>query len=277
MKHESTVGIADDDTARMDSYDNAEPWFEKLASLDENDPHRQRLREDIVRMCLPLAEHIARRFAGRGEAFDDLHQIARLGLVQAVDRFDVSRGSSFLSFAVPTVMGEVRRHFRDRTWSVRVPRRLKEIQQLIGPATDTLAQRLGRMPTARELAAELDVELTEITQALVASNGYQAGSLDAGSRDNDDDGSSRAAVETLGAEEPCYRLLEDAMAVRPLIAALPERERQVLVMRFFENRTQAQIAERLGVSQMQISRILAKTLKTLRERALGDDAEHVAA
>ncbi|MGV9616488.1 RNA polymerase sigma factor SigF [Nocardia xishanensis] len=277
MEQESTVRTADDDMARTDTYDNVEPWFEKLASLDANDPHRQRVREDIVRMCLPLAEHIARRFAGRGEAFDDLHQIARLGLVQAVDRFDVSRGSSFLSFAVPTVMGEVRRHFRDRTWSVRVPRRLKEIQQSIGPATDVLAQRLGRMPTARELAAELDVELTEITQALVASNGYQSSSLDAAYRDGEDDGSTRAAVDSLGAEEPCYRLLEDAMAVRPLIAELPERERQVLVMRFFENKTQAQIAERLGVSQMQISRILTKTLKTLRERALGEESEHLAA
>ncbi|WP_431969670.1 RNA polymerase sigma factor SigF [Nocardia sp. bgisy134] len=277
MKQESTVRAADDDIARTDTYDNVEPWFEKLASLDENDPNRQRVREDIVRMCLPLAEHIARRFAGRGEAFDDLHQIARLGLVQAVDRFDVSRGSSFLSFAVPTVMGEVRRHFRDRTWSVRVPRRLKEIQQSIGPATDVLAQRLGRMPTARELGAELDVELSEITQALVASNGYQSSSLDAAYRDGDDDGSARAAVDVLGAEEPCYRLLEDAMAVRPLIADLPERERQVLVMRFFENKTQTQIAERLGVSQMQISRILAKTLKTLRERALGEESAHLAA
>ncbi|MEV0029714.1 RNA polymerase sigma factor SigF [Nocardia sp. NPDC050793] len=277
MKQESTVRTADDDIARTDTYDNIEPWFEKLASLDVNDPDRQRVREDIVRMCLPLAEHIARRFAGRGEAFDDLHQIARLGLVQAVDRFDVSRGSSFLSFAVPTVMGEVRRHFRDRTWSVRVPRRLKEIRQSIGPATDVLAQRLGRMPTARELAAELDVELTEITQALVASNGYQSSSLDTAYRDGDDDGSTRAAVDSLGAEEPCYRLLEDAMAVRPLIAELPEREREVLVMRFFENKTQAQIAERLGVSQMQISRILAKTLKTLRERALGEESEHLAA
>ncbi|WP_435590735.1 RNA polymerase sigma factor SigF [Nocardia sp. bgisy118] len=277
MKQESTVRAADDDVARTDTYDNVEPWFEKLASLDENDPNRQRVREDIVRMCLPLAEHIARRFAGRGEAFDDLHQIARLGLVQAVDRFDVSRGSSFLSFAVPTVMGEVRRHFRDRTWSVRVPRRLKEIQQSIGPATDVLAQRLGRMPTARELAAELDVELSEITQALVASNGYQSSSLDAAYRDGDDDGSARAAVDALGAEEPCYRLLEEAMAVRPLIADLPERERQVLVMRFFENKTQTQIAERLGVSQMQISRILAKTLKTLRERVLGEESAHLAA
>ncbi|MGV9817483.1 RNA polymerase sigma factor SigF [Nocardia xishanensis] len=277
MEQESTVRTADDDMPRTDTYDNVEPWFEKLASLDANDPHRQRVREDIVRMCLPLAEHIARRFAGRGEAFDDLHQIARLGLVQAVDRFDVSRGSSFLSFAVPTVMGEVRRHFRDRTWSVRVPRRLKEIQQSIGPATEVLAQRLGRMPTARELAAELDVELTEITQALVASNGYQSSSLDAAYRDGEDDGSTRAAVDSLGAEEPCYRLLEDAMAVRPLIAELPERERQVLVMRFFENKTQAQIAERLGVSQMQISRILTKTLKTLRERALGEESERLAA
>lgn len=263
MNRESTETTVSDDT-----YESVEPWFEKLAALDERDPHRAGLREEIVRICLPLAEHVARRFAGRGEAFDDLHQIARLGLVQAVDRFDVARGNSFLAFAVPTIMGEVRRHFRDRTWSVRVPRRLKEVRQQIGPATETLSQRLGRMPTARELAEELKVDLEEITQALIAGNAYQSTSLDVGTRESDE-GTVPAAVATLGAEEPCYRLLEDAMAVRPLIARLPERERRVLVMRFFETKTQSQIADRLGVSQMQVSRILSKTLATLREQALG--------
>ncbi|WP_378738981.1 RNA polymerase sigma factor SigF [Nocardia brasiliensis] len=261
--------------SRGDSYDNIEPWFEKMAALAAGDPHRNELREEVLRRCLPLAEHIARKFSGRGEAFDDLHQIARVGLVLAVDRFDVARGSSFLSFAVPTIMGEVRRHFRDNTWAVRVPRRLKEIQQLIGPATETLSNRLGRVPTAREIAAELELELGEVTQALIASNGYQTKSIDAVVRD---DGENAALPVTagLGAEEPCYRLLEQSMTVRPLIAALPERERRVLIMRFFESLTQAQIAERLGVSQMQVSRILSKTLNTLREQALGEEAVQVA-
>ncbi|KAA8884395.1 RNA polymerase sigma factor SigF [Nocardia colli] len=258
-----------------DSYDNIEPWFEKMATLTAQDPHRNELREEITRLCLPLAEHIARKFSGRGEAFDDLHQIARVGLILAVDRFDVSRGSSFLSFAVPTIMGEVRRHFRDRTWAVRVPRRLKEIQQLIGPATEALTNRLGRVPNAREIAAELDVELSEVTQALIARNGYQTNSIEGITRD-DGENATLSVVAGLGAEEPCYELLEQSMTVRPLIAALPERERQVLIMRFFESLTQAQIAEQLGVSQMQVSRILTKTLNTLRTQALDDRPAQVA-
>lgn len=253
-----------------DSYDNIEPWFEKLAALDPADPHRRELREQIVHLCLPLADHIARRFAGRGETFDDLLQIARLGLLQAVDRFDPARGASFLSFAVPTIMGEIRRHFRDHTWAVRVPRSAKELHLRIGPATEVLSQRLGRVPTAREIAAELDVELTEVTRALVAGNGHTSNSLDAAVQDSDDESRSPAVLTRLGSEEPCYELLEDAMAVRPLIEELPQRERQVLVWRFFGGMTQSQIAERLGVSQMQVSRILSRTLKTLREQALAE-------
>ncbi|WP_054814652.1 RNA polymerase sigma factor SigF [Nocardia arizonensis] len=268
-----TTGAAEvsQDVFGPDTYDNIEPWFEKLAALAADDPHRSKLRTEIVERCLPLAEHIARKFAGRGEDFDDLLQVARLGLVQAVDRFDVSRGASFLSFAVPTVMGSVRRHFRDGTWALRVPRRAKEIQAQIRPAIETLSQRLGRMPTAREIAAELDLEVVEVTQALMASNAYQTNSLDAVAGPSDEQ-TRPSIADTLGREEPSYRLLEDALAVRPLLAALPDRERQVLVMRFFENRTQAQIAERLGVSQMQVSRILTRTLKNLREQALAEPA-----
>lgn len=254
-----------------DSYDNIEPWFEKMEALDPDDPHRRELRDHIVHLSLPLAEHIARRFTGRGEAFDDLLQIARVGLVHAVDRFDTGRGSSFLSFAVPTVMGEVRRHFRDHTWAVRVPRSTKELHLRIGPATEDLYQRLGRMPTAREIATELGVELTEVTQALIAGNGHTSNSLDATVRDQDDDAAPPAVLARLGCDEPCYELLEDAMTVRPLIEALPRRERQVLVWRFFGGLTQVQIADRLGISQMQVSRILAKTLRTLREQALADE------
>ncbi|QLY28703.1 RNA polymerase sigma factor SigF [Nocardia huaxiensis] len=254
---------------RGDAYDHIEPWFEKLSALAADDPHREPLREQIIRTCLPLAEHIARRFAGRGEDLADLQQIATVGLVLAVDRFDVTRGSTFVSFAVPTVMGEVRRHFRDHTWAVRVPRRTKEIQLSIGPAVEKLTQRLSRMPTAREIAEELRVDLLEVTQALIAGNAYKADSLDATLR-TEEAGTGVAAVDTLGAEEPCYRLLEDAMVVRPLIAKLPERERAVLAMRFYQHMTQNQIAERLGVSQMQISRILSATLAKLRKQALAE-------
>lgn len=253
-----------------DSYDNIEPLFGKLAALPEGDRARAELRGEIMRRCLPLAEHIARKFSGRGENYDDLLQVARLGLVNAVDRFDVSRGSSFLSFAVPTIMGEVRRHFRDNTWSVRVPRRVKELQLNLGPTIEILSQRLGRVPRAKEIAAELDIDVVEVTQALIAGNAYQASSLDAPAIGEDSESSALPLVESLGAEEPSYGWLEDYLAIEPLLGELSDRERQVLRMRFFESRTQSQIAEELGVSQMHISRILSRTLGWLRDQAMRD-------
>ncbi|MEV6558693.1 RNA polymerase sigma factor SigF [Nocardia sp. NPDC051756] len=261
--------MAGESRSRGDSYDNIEPLFEKIAALGEDDPRRETMREELIGRCLPLAEHIARKFSGRGENFDDLLQVARLGLVQATDRFDVTRGSSFLAFAVPTIMGEVRRHFRDNTWSVRVPRRTKEIQLSIGATVEALSQRLGRIPRAREIAAELEVDLVEVTQALIAGNAYQSSSIDAVAGD-DIENAPLPLLESLGAEEPSYHLVEDFLAVRPLIEELPERERQVLIMRFFENKTQTQIADVLGVSQMHVSRILSRTLNELREQALRD-------
>jgi RNA polymerase sigma-B factor len=245
-------------------YEGIEAQLSELAALDAGDPRRAALREQIIARCLPVAEHIARKFSGRGESFEDLLQIARVGLITAVDRFDPAFGATFLGYAVPTIMGEVRRHFRDYTWSVRVPRRLKEIQSKLGPATDALTQRLGRVPSARDIAGELGVDLSEVTQALVARNAYQASSLDA-SFDPDDEGGP-ALRDTL-AVTARFDLVEDNLAVAPLLAALPERERRVLIMRFYESMSQQQIAERLGCSQMQVSRILTKTLRSLREQA----------
>ncbi|MEU2014404.1 sigma-70 family RNA polymerase sigma factor, partial [Nocardia sp. NPDC019302] len=173
-------------------------------------------------------------------------------------------------FAVPTIMGEVRRHFRDHSWAVRVPRRIKEIQLTIGPAVERLSQRLGRMPTALEIAVELNIDLTEVTQALLAGNAYSTNSIDA-VIDDDDTGSAAVRVaETFGEEDPSYDLTDEALAVAPLLAELPERERRVLRMRFFEGCTQAQIAAALDVSQMHVSRVLSRTLAELRERALRD-------
>ncbi|RDI62730.1 SigB/SigF/SigG family RNA polymerase sigma factor [Nocardia pseudobrasiliensis] len=250
-----------------DPYDNLEPWFEKLQALDPADPLYARLRGQIIHRCLPLTEHVARRYTGRGEDFDDLEQVARVGLVMAVDRFDVSRGHTFLSFAVPTILGEVRRHFRDRGWAVRVPRPLKELHQQIAMITPGLIQRLGRMPTGRDLAAALDVSIEDVNQALVAGNGYRTDPLDAPVEHGDSD-NSMPHTAVPATVEPCYELLENAMAVRPLIAALPERERTVLILRFFERKTQSEIGRELGISQMHVSRILAATLQLLREQAL---------
>ncbi len=241
-------------------YDDVVAVFEEIRALPESDPQRGRLRDQLVTRCLPLAEHIARRFDGRGEAHDDLVQVARLGLVNAVDRFDVERGADFVSFAVPTIMGEVRRHFRDTGWAVRVPRRLKELHLSLSRTTGEMAQRLGRAPTVRELSEELGLSPEEVSEGLVAGNAYQTVSVDTTASGNDD----LPLVETLGDLDEALVSVENNEALRPLLAALPDRERTVLLLRFFGNMTQSQIAERVGISQMHVSRLLTRTLAQLR-------------
>lgn len=255
-----------------DPYDDIEPWLDKMAALPAGGPERDALRDEIVRRCLPLADHIARRYCGRGETYEDLYQVASLALVLAIDRFDPGRGTSFVSFAVPTILGEVRRHFRDHLWALRVPRGTKVLQAALGPAVERLSQQLCRMPNACELAAELEVEPQEVARALMAANAFTADSLDGVADGSGPDRAAARMVERLGEEDDGYRMTEEALAVAPLLLELPDRERRVLHMRFFENLTQSQIGERLGLSQMQISRILTGTLATLRERALAERA-----
>jgi RNA polymerase sigma-B factor len=238
--------------------------FRELAGLAADSAEFQRHRDKIVERCLPLADHIARRFEGRGEPHDDLVQVARVGLVNAVVRFDVKAGSDFVSFAVPTIMGEVRRHFRDNSWSVKVPRRLKELHLRLGTATADLAQRLGRAPTASELASELGMDRDEVVEGLVAGSSYNTLSIDSAGTGDDDD--IRAIADTLGDVDAGLDQIENREALRPLLEALPERERMVLVLRFFESMTQTQIAERVGISQMHVSRLLAKSLARLRDQ-----------
>ncbi|MFE9789144.1 RNA polymerase sigma factor SigF [Nocardia salmonicida] len=254
--------LEDETPEPVSGYDDVSALFERLAATEPGSVAHVVARDALINRCIPLADHIARKFSGRGEPFDDLSQVARVGLVHAVDRFDLSRGSNFLSFAVPTIMGEVRRYFRDNTWAMRVPRRVKETHLRIGAAVDQLSQRLGRSPTAKEIAAELDVDPDEVTQAVIAGNAYQPTSIDAASIGRDSDAS---LLDTLGEEESQFDRVEEYIAVRPLLAGLPERERRILTMRFFESMTQTQIASQLGISQMHVSRILAKTLARLRE------------
>lgn len=237
--------------------------FRELSGLSEDSPARERQRERIVERCLPLADHIARRFDGRGEPREDLVQVARVGLVNAVNRFDVEAGSDFVSFAVPTIMGEVRRHFRDNSWSVKVPRRLKELHLRLGTATAELSQRLGRAPTASELAEELDMDREEVIEGLVAGSSYNTLSIDSGGGGDED---APAIVDTLGDMDDGLDQIDNRETLRPLLAQLPERERTVLLLRFFESMTQTQIAERVGVSQMHVSRLLAKSLARLRDQ-----------
>ncbi|MFC9437386.1 RNA polymerase sigma factor SigF [Nocardia sp. NPDC057030] len=270
MTDHSSLVTHDARTARRrgpDSYDGIETSLATLADLAPGSPEHSRLREEIQRRCLPLADHIARRYTGRGEYYEDLYQVACLGLVAAIDRFDPARGTPFTAFAVPTIMGEVRRHFRDHGWAVRVPRRTKEIQLTLAPAIESLCHRLARMPTAVEIAIELGVDLLEVTQAMLAANAYTSDSLDTSAHDSDSDYAPSAA-DSFGAEDAGYQLTDEALTIAPLLDELPPRERLILHLRFFGGQTQSQIADRLGVSQMQISRILSRTLAHLRDSAL---------
>lgn len=246
-------------------YADVPDMFRQLAGYPADSAEYGRQRDKIVERCLPLAEHIARRFEGRGEARDDLIQVAGVGLVNAVNRFDVDAGSDFVSFAVPTIMGEVRRHFRDNSWSVKVPRRLKELHLRLSSATAELSQRIGRAPTASELAKEVEMSREEVVEGLVAGSSYNTLSIDgtiAGGNGDD----VRAIADTLGGLDAGLAQIENRETLRPLLNALPERERIVLALRFFESMTQTQIAERVGISQMHVSRLLAKSLARLRDQ-----------
>jgi RNA polymerase sigma-B factor len=251
-----------------DDYQHLTPLFQEFASLDEDDPRRSELRDRLVTGHLPLAEHIAQRFSGRGVAKEDLVQVARVGLINAVDRFDPARGSDFLSFAVPTVMGEVRRHFRDTGWVIRVPRRLKELHLSINNASTQLSQRLGRAPTPSEIAEHLGLTPEEVYEGLEAGNAYHSMSLD---EVLSADTENLALGDTLGEEDAALAGVENHETLQPLVRQLPERERTILALRFVHNMTQTQIAERVGISQMHVSRLLARTLKKLRDGLVEED------
>jgi RNA polymerase sigma-B factor len=242
--------------------------FHQLITLDEGSIAYRRQREEIVQRALPLANHIARRFRNRGEPFDDLVQAARVGLVNAVNRFDPDNGADFLAFAVPTMMGEVRRHFRDYGWAVKVPRRLKDLQGQIVKARGALSQELNRAPTATEIANYLGIDRESVIQATIASSNYSTLSTDVQAGP---DTEYRAIGDTLGDVDPNMEKVLALETVRPLIAALPDREKTVLTLRFFHSMTQTQIAERMGYSQMHVSRLIAKALGTLRNQVRDPD------
>lgn len=243
-----------------DDFDAADALFAEISALPESDPRRAELRDKVVTILYPLVRSIAAKFRGRGEHMDDLQQVAAIGLVKAVDRFDPERGSSILGYAIPTMMGEVRRYFRDKAWSVKVPRRLSELYVSLNSATRELSQQLGRAPTPRELADRLQIGVEEVLEGLEAGQYYRSTSLDA-SADSDE---STALVMRLGSDDPELALAEERAMLQPALAKVPERERRILAMRFFQGLTQTQIADRIGLSQMQVSRLLAKTLQQLR-------------
>lgn len=222
---------------------------------------RSMARDDLVHLHLSLVEHCARRFRNRGEPYEDLVQVGTIGLIKAVDRFETDRGVEFSTYATPTVIGEIKRHFRDKGWAIRVPRRLQELRMQIGGATGELTQKLGRSPTPRELAEVIGCTVEEIMEGIESSHAYATLSLDA-SDDNDD--GPPAILAGLGIEDANIEHVEVRESIKPLLEGLGEREKRILLLRFFKNMTQSQIAEEIGVSQMHVSRLLTRTLAQLR-------------
>ncbi len=249
---------------RADSeYGHLAPLLERYASLDADHPDREVLRDELVTGFLPVAQHIARRFAHRGEPLDDLVQVATVGLINAVDRYSPDRGTDFFSFAVPTISGEVRRHFRDLGWSMRVPRRLKDLHVSINGAVSYLAQEIGRAPRPSEIAQHLGIPVSDVLEGLEAAEAYRSSSLD---EMLSSDSGSATVGELVGEADAELARVDFMQALRPVLGELAERERTIVLLRFFGNMTQTQIADEVGISQMHVSRLLAQTLDRLRSR-----------
>ncbi|MDO3395669.1 RNA polymerase sigma factor SigF [Nocardioides sp. SOB44] len=225
------------------------------------DAVREGARDSLVHLHLPLVEHCARRFRNRGEPFEDLVQVGTIGLIKSVDRFDPERGVEFSTYATPTIIGEIKRYFRDKGWAIRVPRRLQELRMQIGSATAELTQSLGRSPTASELAERVGCSVEEIIEGIESSNAYSTLSLDA--TDDSDDGTA-SMLDALGADDAGLEHVEIRESLKPLLDRLEPREKRILLLRFFKNQTQSQIAQEIGVSQMHVSRLLSRTLDQLR-------------
>jgi RNA polymerase sigma-B factor len=236
----------------------------------DEDPHA---RECLVELYLPLARKLAARYRGRGgEPFDDLLQVASLGLLKALDRFDPGRGTAFSSFAVPTILGELKRYFRDTGWSAHVPRGAQELALKVQEAEQAMSPRLGRSPTADEIALYMEVSVEEVIDGLEAAAAHHTTSLHA--PDNELDGESPSLSDVLGEDDPRFEQIDASLTIASAATGLSERELRVLELRFYGELTQSQIAKRIGVSQMQVSRILRGALARLRELALADDHAH---
>ncbi|MFI1393549.1 SigB/SigF/SigG family RNA polymerase sigma factor [Streptomyces sp. NPDC020681] len=243
--------------------------FDRLVTLPEG-PERETLREDLVHAWLPMAQRVAGRFRNRGESLEDLRQVAALGLVKAVDRYDPGRGHAFVSFAVPTITGEVKRHFRDHMWALHVPRRVQDQRNRVRAAQQQLARTVsGASPTVAEIAAEAGLTPEEAKAGLEAIGSFSTLSLDV-----ELTGGERGytMVDTLGSPDPALDVVIDREAVKPRLRQLPEREREILYMRFFRDMTQSSIAEEFGISQMHVSRLINLSCDRLRREIMQDAA-----
>lgn len=221
-------------------------------------------REELIMAYDGLARYLARKFKNRGESDEDLEQVAYLGLIKAIDRFEPERGLEFSTYATPTIMGELRRHFRDKGWSVRVPRRLQELSQKVNRATDDLAVELGHMPSVSEIADHLGVSVDEVLEAMESSSAYSAVSFDTGASIDDED--APTLMDHMGDEDKDLTGTDDRLVLEETIAEFSPREQQIVRMRFIEGLTQVEIAQQLGISQVQVSRLLRKTLRRLQDK-----------
>jgi len=239
-------------------------FFDRLQSLEEGTRDYQYARNTLIELNLSLVRFAAGRFRNRSEDMEDIVQVGTIGLIKAIDRFDLSREVEFTTFAIPYISGEIKRFFRDTSWAVHVPRSLQERRIALAQAKDALAQRMDRSPTTAELAEYLDLTPAEVNEGLVASNGYTAGSLDLPAGENNEEAAGSSFVDRLGEDDPGMEAVENLQALKPLMAELGERDRAILRMRFGQEMTQSEIGAELGVSQMHVSRLLTRTLTRLR-------------
>ncbi|MFJ8039028.1 SigB/SigF/SigG family RNA polymerase sigma factor [Kitasatospora sp. NPDC096147] len=251
------------EVAPSDARDLTRVLLVRLAALEEGTREYSYVRSSLVELNLSLVRFALRRFGSHRENTEDLMQVGAVGLIKAIDRFETERGLEFTTFAIPTILGELRRHFRDTTWAVHVPRRLQELRLTLAKAQDALSQRLDRAPTVAELAEHLGIAQEEVIEGLQAANAHSTDSLDTPAGP-DDDGPGAIAAR-IGGTDDRLGMVESLVSLQPLIAALPERDRLILSMRFTEELTQSQIGERLGLSQMHVSRLLSRILKHLRQ------------
>jgi RNA polymerase sigma-B factor len=251
---------------RLGAYAAALSALRRLATLERSDPQRTELREFVIGEYMSYARYVAGRFRQRGESAEDLEQVAYVGLVKAVDSYDAEFHTTFLTYATPVITGEIKRHFRDTTWDVHVPRRMQELSAALRHARESMAHELGRDPTVSELADRLDASTEEIVNAMDASAVYNASSLDVPVGLSDGDGATLG--ELIGADDPAYGQVIDREALKPVLAELDERDTRILLLRYFRNMSQTEIGEEIGVSQMQVSRLLTRILGRLRS-ALG--------
>ncbi|MFE2671967.1 RNA polymerase sigma factor SigF [Streptomyces mirabilis] len=242
-------------------------FFDRLAVLEEGTREYQYVRDTLIEMNITLVQYAAGRFRSRSQdEMEDIVQVGTIGLIKAIDRFELSREVEFTSFAVPYIVGEIKRFFRDTSWAVHVPRRLQEARVQLAKATEELRSRLGRMPTVKELSQLMCLSEEEVNEARLASNGYNSSSLDAAISSSED--GEAALADFIGMDDNALELVEDFNALAPMIAQLDDRERHIIHMRFVDELTQAQIGEHLGVSQMHVSRLLNRTLAKLRDGML---------